>query len=449
MFQTQRSIRSLIGIAAVAFSTLAGAQGVQVSVHTGVGMSDNVQRVPGNEQEETIAEVGMDILVDYESKRLDIEAIGDFVYQSYLEDTFDDDLIASFTGTGRLAIVEDHLNWVVENSFGQTRQNLDAGITPENRENINLFQTGPDFSFLVPGDNTVTLSGRVQRVDYERSPLDSDRTSGTFSFTHELSGVSRLGVYLRAQSAEYTSLSEDADYDSQDAFLRYELTNSRNSLTIDAGANKVEGQEGDQTGPLIMLNYTRHITDRSTLWVEFNRELTDSGLTTASLAGLPTSDGSDLGLSQTSQPFTLDFIMLGWEITGRRTDLRIAGARFDESHEGAGDLSRSRTRDQYTVQFNRELGGGWSASTQARYDRNEFETGESDFIESSLWLGVAKRFTRQLYFDAAFEHFSRNSDAVQSDYDENRFWLRFRYGGLIRTPFGQRRAQSTNMEPRQ
>lgn len=446
MLQTHWSLRSLVCIFGVAFSALASAQGVQVSVHTGVGMSDNVQRVPGNEQEETIAEIGMDILVDYESKRLDIEAIGDFAYQSYLDNTFDDDLIGSFSGTASVALVEEHLLWYVENSFGQTRQNLDAGITPENRENINLFQTGPEFSLSVPGNNSLTVSGRVQQVDYERSPLDSDRTLGEVSFTHELSGGSRLGVHVTHETAEYTSLAEDADYDTQAAYLSYELDNSRNTLSLAAGANKVEGETGEETGPLFNLNYTRHITDRSTLWVELSRELTDAGLTTASLSDLPTVDDSDLALSQTSEPFTLDFIMVGWNIVGRRTDLRIAGARFEEEH--VGDTTVTRTRDQFTARVDRELGSGWSVLMQARYDRNEFETNEPDFIESSLWAGVSKRFTRQLYFDAALEHFRRDSDAVQSDYEENRIWLRFRYGGMIRAPFGQRRAQTTSPEPR-
>ncbi|MES1263025.1 MAG: hypothetical protein ABUL69_01635, partial [Peristeroidobacter soli] len=185
------SIRRLArGLSLAALSSLCGiasAKDLQLSVRTGASFSDNISRVVVNPTSDTIAEVGMGLSVEHQTRRLNINAVGDFAYQDYLKDTYDDEVTGNFTGDAEFFIVPGYFSWVASETFGQTRQDLSQGITPANRENINTFNTGPDFTIPLAGPNELEVYGRYNMIDYEETLLDSNRISAGAALKHLLS----------------------------------------------------------------------------------------------------------------------------------------------------------------------------------------------------------------------------------------------------------------------
>lgn len=426
-----------LSLAAVAATTVvAQAKDVQLSVRTGASVSDNISRVPGDKTSDTIAEVGMGLSVDHQSRRLSVNALGDFAYQDYLQDTYDDEVTGNFSGNAELFIIPKYLSWVASETFGQTRQDLSAGITPANRENINTFETGPDVTISLGGTNEFELFGRYNTIDYEETALDSERISTGAGFKHLLSKQSSIGLHIETEQVNYVDLGDFADFDQQNAFVRYERYNDRNYLSVDAGVARIDGSDGEDDGPLARVSYTRNITSRNVLWVEVSREFSDAGMSSSLYAGMPTTDLSDQALSLTSEPFTSDYAMVGWSIRGRRTDMQISGSRSKETYSQSGS---DRVRDEFSFDLTRAFGSGWTGGLSFNYDKSEFESLEPDYAESSAGLSLSYQLSRRLFFDAAYSYSERTGDQSASDYSENRVWLRVRYGEVAANRFGSAR----------
>ncbi len=378
----------------------------------------------------------MGLSVEHQTRRLSVNAVGDFAYQDYLKDTYDDEVTGNFTGDAEFFIVPGYFSWVASETFGQTRQDLSQGITPANRENINTFDTGPDFTIPLAGPNELEVYGRYNMIDYEETLLDSNRISAGAALKHLLSKQSSLGLHYETEQIDYRDLGDVADFDRDSAFLRYERFNDRNYLSVDAGVSRIDGAGGDDQGPLARISYTRQITTRNTLWVEVSREFSDAGMSSSLYAGMPTTDLSDQALSLTSEPFTSDYAMLGWNVQGRRTDLQISGSRSKEKYSQSGS---DRIRDEFSLDLTRAFGSGWTGALSFNYDKSEFDSLEPDYAESSAGLSMSYRLSRRFYFDTAYSYSKRSGDQAASDYSENRLWVRVRYGEIAPNRFGSAR----------
>jgi hypothetical protein len=426
--------------ALLGFCGAANSEDYQFALRTSAGASDNIAREAFNPKEDVIAEIGLSLAISHESRRFQIEADGDFAYQEFLQDSFDDDLSGGFNGTASLAVIPEYVSWVAVETFGQTRQDLSAGVTPENRENINIFETGPDITIPLPGANDIQVFGRYRTLDYEKTNLDSERRSGGAGLRHNLSKESSIGVNYNKEVVEYKDLGDAANFDRDSAFLRYQIFNSRNDLTVDAGVSRIQGAGGDKEGPLARVSFTHQLTTRNMLWLEASREFSDAGLSGSLLSSMPTTDLTDESLSQTSEPFTSDYVMLGWSITGRRTDLEIAASRSQEKYIESSGFNR--TRAEFNADLTRALGAGWTAALQLNHERNDFESAEPDYAESIIALAFTRRMSRYFYFETAYDYARRTGDLDSTNYSENRLWLRVRYGDVVLTRFGSERSRS-------
>lgn len=442
-----KSIRRLtkgLPVAALLTACAVGeAKDVQVALRTGLSSSDNISRVALDPQSDTIAEVGLQLSIDHQSRRLAVNALGDFAYQDYLRDSYDDEVTGYFNGEANLWVVPDYFSWTVGENFGQTRQDLSAGITPGNRENINTFETGPDVTLPLPGSNQMDFFGRYTNIDYEETLLDSERNELGASLTHLLSKQSSIGIHFELEEVEYDDLADLADFDSDRAFLRYEKFNDRNSLTVDGGVARIEGAGGEDDGPLVRISATRQLTSRNMLWVELSHEFSDAGLSSSLYADMPTTDPSDQALSRSSEPFTSDFAMIGWSIQGRRTDLQISGAYSKETYATSNS---DRVRDELNFNLSRALGSGWTAELSFNYDGSEFESTEPDYTETTAGLAMEYRLSRRFYFETAYTYTERGGDLSATNYSENRLWVRVRYGDVVATDFGPVRSRVENKQ---
>src|SRR5450631_2120490 len=63
----------------------AGAERLTYGVDAGLGETDNVNFAPNNGVSQTIATVGADFDVKHQSRRLDVDAKGDFNFYDYLQ----------------------------------------------------------------------------------------------------------------------------------------------------------------------------------------------------------------------------------------------------------------------------------------------------------------------------------------------------------------------------
>lgn len=402
------------------------------------GNSDNIRRTDADPIDETFLGAGLRFSFDKDSTRLHADVVGDLAYMEYLDNTFDSEVIGNVAATGRFAFIPERFEWVLSDNFGQVLQDPFAPSTPDNRENINYLSTGPDFTLAFGSQTRLRLGARYGLVTYQDSPLDSENTSGELALIRVLSGASSMGLHVTAARVKYKEEfgGLNADYDQRESFLRYEATGARTRVSADAGYTEIERNalEGKQNGPLFRLEIVRRLSASSTGTLAGGREFANSG--DAFAQGQSTGDIS-LGTApgqQTVQPFTRDYATLGWDFARARTGLSLLGSWEDHSYKNNRLLDQ--TMATVGALIRRELSSNTQLQVHGNWSQGEFEVA-AGYVDVNAGVAFVWRLSQHLSLSARYDHYTRNSEAIGGDYDENRYLLSIRYGaGQLRSRFG-------------
>lgn len=394
----------------------------------GLGHSDNIGRTESNEQEEDIASAGLRFSLDRQSSRLQANAVGNVAYAEYLDNTYDSEVLGNFAGNARVALVPQRFEWVISDNFGQTLADPFSPTTPDNRENINYFSTGPEVTLAFGSRMRLRLGGRYSLATYEDSPLDFDTKSGDAALIRTLSAASNLSLNVRAAQTTYDERALNADYDQREAFVRYDVAGARTRISLDAGYTEVDRDAAadSEDGLLLRLDATRRLSPSSTAVLTAGREFSNSGSAFAGLQGVGGVGLEAVGGQQTAQPFVNDYITLGWNFSRQRTSFGVYGAWSDQSYDATPALDQTLT--SLGGQFRRELSPQTSLGLHAVYSRGEFQLPNSDYDDMNAGLTFGWRLSRSVSLNATYDHFKRSSDRPDGDSAENRYWLTLAYG---------------------
>lgn len=428
--------RSSALLIACAAAVPAGAANFDYDASLGAGHSDNIRRTAANEEDENIVAAGLRFSLDQRTARLQADAVGDLAYAEYLDETYDSEVLGNFVGNARFAIVPERLEWTVSDNFGQVLSDPFAPATPDNRENINFFTTGPDATLKLGSQTRLRLGARYSMATYEDSKeLESDAVSGEMGLVRLLSEASSVSLNLRQQQIEYQQSTLDADYDQSEAFLRYQVEGARTHLAVDVGYTEVERDAASQSdsGPLFRLDAERRVSPSTTATFTAGREFSNSGAAFAGAQGVGGSIGTGTAPGQqTAQPFTHSYATLGWNFARARSGFGLFANWSDQSYEGASQ------NDQELIffggQFRRALSANTSATLRAVSAIGKFAQQNADYNDLNGGLAFTWDVGRNVSIDLSYDYFERSSDLAVNDYRENRFWLTFSYGrGTPRT----------------
>lgn len=423
---------ALVAVLALAGSEAAGAQDAaalppplrpqtfEFGISAGATHSDNILLVPQNETSGTIGELGVNLLYNRKSRRLQSDVEVDASYEHFFDDEFDDDVIGGADATLMFGIIPERLEWFLQDNFGQSRVDALAADTPANRENTNYLTTGPDLTLRLGGRNALRLAGRYSRTDYETAPLDGDRFGGTLSLIRQLSEASALSLNAMTESLEYDDQTTANDgYDRNEAYLRYELTSTRTDLGLDAGITQIDNGGDKSDGTLLRALLRRQISASSSIYVNLSNEFTDAGnvfRSTQDLNGVSTQAEAVLA---TADALERRLAYVGWAFHHNRTSFGLNGEYSEEQYEN--DVSLDRSLARYGAYFARQL----TPEIQLRFDVH-LSNEDFDNVDLSIdeWQGIAAldwQLGRTLSWRLQLEHRDRDgSVASVQEYTENR-----------------------------
>ena len=400
----------------------------------GGGHSDNISRVPVDQESENIASAGLQFSLDQRSSRLYADMVGNFAYYDYLDNTFDDEVLGNFAGQARFAFVPERFEWLLADNFGQVLSDPFMPATPDNRENINYLTTGPDVLFALGSQTRLRLAARYSMTTYEDSDFDSDSALAEIELSRVLSSASSIGFVGRAQQIEYDERQLNADYDQSEAFLRYSAEGARTFLTADAGYTRIkrDATGNSDSGPLFRLDVTRRLTASTTASLSLAREFSSGGTDFAS-----NQSGQSISLEtapgrQTVEPFTRESAGLSWTFSRNRTSLSLSGAWDDHTYDNQPELDQTLTSGMIAVR--REISPVMSLVVDGGYLRSAFDQPGGDYTEASGGLTFSWRLSGRVSLNATYDYVDRNSDLAAGGYTENRYWFYIGYGrGTPRT----------------
>jgi hypothetical protein len=428
------------------------AHGLQLvyGVDAGIGEADNINLTPTNKVSQTISLIDLDFDAKERSERLDADARGAFSYLDFLQGAYGSELIARFDGTAELALVQDRLTWRFQDDFGQAQLDPFAPVTPENRENVNYFSTGPQLELRFGPTVFLNAGVRYSRTDYQTSPFDSNRFEGDLAVGTHLSSRSSASVDGSFERVLFTTTVIDGvvvntDFNRTSLFGHYELDGARTSLTANAGVTKVDQGTDSNTGPSAKLQVARSLSSASKLTFSVGRDLTDAS---AGFGSLQSGAIPVVGTAPAAQQllnYTVTYATAEWSYKRNRTGIYVSANWERDQYSSQSTLDS--TRSQLQLRFNRQLTRSFNAELFASIGRINYphpdllqlidpqpivvNPAAPGFAETDGDVGtnIVYHYGRGLEFRLKYDHTTRIASGVASGtgYQDNRVFLTVGY----------------------
>jgi len=392
-------------------------QQLEFTLLGGATFSDNVARASTDEEDGTIGVIGTQLKYIQESRRFKTDVDLNAAYEKYFDDTFDDGVVGGVDASLDIGIVPERFLWVFQENFGQIQSNRFASTTPENRENINYFTTGPDIAFHLGDTMSLTLSGRHSETNYEKQNLDGQQNGGGLSLGRQLSAKSTLSMNVEAEQFEFDDEIANPNYDRQRAFLRYDMDVARTALKVDAGytAIDIDGEKSD--GLLARVSLSRQVSPGSTFSLSAGNEFSDSAELFRSGQDQSGVSIETPGLDASSDPFTNRYASLGFDFNRHRTSFGVSLQYSKEMYETQTELDRTITT--YGLYLGRQLSPVLSARLFGALDQRRSDDITFDDDEMRVGVNLELAIGRTLALKFQYQLYDRDSSLAQTDYTEN------------------------------
>jgi hypothetical protein len=447
--------------------------GYSYGVDVGVGETDNVALTPTNKISQTMALTDANFSLNRQSRLFDANAVGNFSYIDYLQGAFGPELLGRLDGQADAAIIPGRLTWTLKDDFGQSAVDPYTPAAPGNIENINYLTTGPELKLRFDGVNFVDVNLRYGRAQYQTSPFNSNRASGSVAVGRDVSAGGSISLEATSERVMFANTDVNGDFTLSSLFGRYELQGARTDFVGELGLTTVSrasagssgapvainppGQAiglpgapgppsaavpylpvqaepgGSLTGPLVKVQLTRRISASSSLIFSGGQILTD-----------PASSFSAQGVGATGIPTTTPgalsggvyrdtYASAGWQFQRNRTLFAVTGRWEKDIYPGLPSLDGVMRTAQLDVQrrmsraWTLQLSGNWNGTHYPYAVLSQQLTGSTQYANGIIGGGVIWHHGRGLEVRLRIEHDSYTVSNGNTGYQESRAFLTVGY----------------------
>ena len=408
------------------------AHGAEVDVEFRLGgtYSDNAGRVNSNDTSDTIVSAGLWLDVSEITKRFDGSLTANIDHNVYTEDTFDDETFASFAGVAEVQLMPRVFSWVVANRFGKLRTDPFQADTPTNRENVNRFSTGPNLNLRLGNVTVIRLDGRYKKTRYEISDFDNDVLSGSISLIRMLSEARSISLNVTADRIEYDDSDLYSNFDLQSASLAIQSRVSRGELSAAIGVNQIHDNGITFDGLLANITWNRKITSASSLSLGYDQRFSESGDLFERYQEINKSNDTSSPVLGSANPLEISRGSVGYQFNKEGNGVSFSFSHSQLDYEMDDFLDRDISALRINIQ--RKLGAAWQVRIGARALRTEYDQSKREDDDLELSVTIRRQLTRALRVDFGARHIERDSNAVGSDYEENRYTVQLVYSPRAR-----------------
>lgn len=417
------TIRAAVSIALAIFANPALAE-LSWSVDAGVGHTDNATLVDSNPESDTISSFGGEIDYQLKGVRTDASLNAQGNYEHYIDGTFDDDLQGSARGNVVFGVVPDTFFWTVEDTFGQIATNQFEPVTPDNRQNINDFRTGPDFVVRLGAQSDLEFQARYGDVRYEDSDeIDEQTWDGSISFRRHLSPSTHWAIVASNNRIEYDAPGTEK-YDQPRIYGTWQSTGARQSLSVDVGANQVRRRDDSFTKPLVRIDWNRKVAPSWTFNLNLGSEYQNSSERFVRQNSRSDSATSDVALTDVPAQTYSGVASLAFRRT--RTQFSVGGGYFREKYVVENRLDEDRW---YVVtEFARRLNPRLQGFVSYRIEKNTYDS-SATLDETTQTVGTRLEWGigPSVFLTLGYEYEDSDSDSQVNRYSSNLAYLLVSY----------------------
>lgn len=413
----------IVTILLAAVAVDASAAEVDYRLEAGGGNTSNLGRTSTNEDEASFASAGFDLVVQQRGPRFDADVTASLERYEYFATDTDGEVTGYARASGLATIIPGRFRWSLEETFGQTSIDPFTTSSPENRQNINYFTTGPDILFQLGTVTQLTLFGRYSDTNYEVTELDSDSTLGGLTISWPLASAATVSLQGLVESTDFDN-ELATDYDRASAFLRWSGEGARTRLTTDVGYNEISPDGGDSSGaPLFRLDVTRNLSRNSALQLQLSTEFSGAADSFRNALESPIGQGLDIPgqTTPTDDTFESRQATLSYRFDFGRTSFDLGAGYTNDRYEEDDLFDRKSTR--YTVRIGRQIRPTLRGSIYAAQSRDRFGNAAVSDRENGYGLEMTWRMGRRFGLLLNGEHATRSASDPEREFDETRVRL--------------------------
>jgi len=395
-------------------------------VNVGVGRTDNVFLSPADPRSATFSSAGLDFSALQSGPRVNADVFADLIYMDYLHTELPNEVLGTVAAHGKFAIVPDRVEWLVDDNFGQATLNQVDAMSPENRESVNYFSTGPRLTLGLGSDTRLLLDGTYSTVNYQHSPLDSRHHAGSASVVQELSASSNVSLKVDTERIDYEDGAVNPPIDQREGVLRYEASGSRTKFRIEAGYERAKFNLQSYSKPVFQLAASRIVSPFSSVDLSFGRSFSNSGALFRQLQESRSTAQQTQSIQPTNELFTSTYAALNWRMVHNRTSFDFSVSRYKQSYEQRSVFDQLRTNIH--VYFSRQLSPAMRLYASASLSKNRYDAPLNNSTDKNFSAGVTRQMGRLLSLDLEYQRYDRGGVEAVSIGNVNQVWVRLFYG---------------------
>lgn len=327
-------IRAVIGVvmlAVVCEATFAQDTGpvatpklYELDLELGLEHSDNRARTSPRGSSETALVPRAIVDLTRSGQRLSTRVAGHAEQRLPLHGPFGNDFQANLAARLNWHLVEESLDWIVENVAAGSPIDLTGQMTPENRQQTNVFSTGPRWVLRPAAAWSGLFDARyIHSYAEDSDAFNSDRLALAARAVRRLGGGRQVSIGVEA--AEVWHRDDEfstADHQRLDLVGRYRTTRADFDLDIAAGRTSIDLDSGERLEDhLVRLRLIWTLDDHHRLVASAGHELSDSvRQLAADIDQLDLPVGGNPRLRIGNEFFVLDSLSVGWRSRFGRLD---------------------------------------------------------------------------------------------------------------------------------
>jgi hypothetical protein len=197
------------------------------------------------------------------------------VYEDYQDNSYSASDLYDVNAFLDWIILPDRFVWAFEDYASTQRINVLGLEVPDNLQTVNVFSTGPDFSYQYEVWS-ILAKLRYGDIQYSSSKSDGRFTSVSTALRRDINEYSRATGALALRNNDYDAAFLD-DYDVMKGFISYSRDLPTGDFLADFGFNRVEYDSGaKEDSPYIKLSLAMRPTGSFGFEVSVQDEIADA-----------------------------------------------------------------------------------------------------------------------------------------------------------------------------
>ncbi|HEX6996390.1 MAG TPA: hypothetical protein VF339_19830 [Gammaproteobacteria bacterium] len=322
-------------------------------------------------------------------ERVQASLLGDLEYRMYGDDSASNEQVGSLGASLSTVLLPQRFTWSFRDNYLDGRTNPLGPETPDNRERINVFETGPQLDVPLGGRTSFSAGGTWRARRYEESQLlDSDSVTYSVGIHRQVRPLTSVSLMADTTEAEYQTT--DEKYDIDGVRLVYQRALARGSAVASAGVNRLTIGLLEVDRPLFNVMWSRSLTGRMSLVLQADRQYTDAGTLLAESLDQPTAAPIDVTLS--ADPNDRREASADWSLSLDRTDISVQFTLFadDFEREDSLDSDGGRIGVDMLRRLTRVSAAGVSVHREQRQFSNELDDNTDTVVRLRYSRGIGR-----------------------------------------------------------